>query len=171
MNILITGKPGVGKTTLIQKIVSKMGLVCQGFYTREIRRNNEERVGFEIVTVDGKNALLAHSGHLTPYRVGKYFVNVDNINRLIVPCLEDAIEHAQIIIIDEIGKMELISPFFQRSVLNALASPKPVLGTITYAKLPIVKRIKSRSDVILLKLQQNNRKEIYQLIIDLLTEK
>jgi len=170
MNILITGKPGVGKTTLIQKIVTKSGLLYQGFYTREIRQTVEKRVGFEIVTFDGRTALLAHSGYLTPYRVGKYFVNIDNINRVIVPCLEDAIEHAQLIIIDEIGKMELLSPYFRKSILKALACPKPVLGTITLAKMPIVNKIKSRTDVYLLDLKRNNQKEIYQLIMDLLTE-
>ena len=74
MNILITGKPGVGKTTLIQKIVEKVDLSCQGFYTREIRDHQENRIGFEIVTLDRKTALLAHVDHLTPHRLGKYFV-------------------------------------------------------------------------------------------------
>jgi nucleoside-triphosphatase len=171
MNILITGKPGVGKTTLIQKIVEKVELSCQGFYTREIRDQQENRVGFEIITLDGTTALLAHVEHLTPHRLGKYFVNVDNINRVIVPCIEHAIDQAQVIIIDEIGKMELFSSLFRKSVLKALASPKKVLGTITMAKLPITKKIKSRPDVILVKLKRDNQKEVYQYILDLLIEK
>ena len=69
MNILITGKPGVGKTTLIQKVLDNVELTCQGFYTREIRADQGNRLGFEIVTLDGKTALLAHSQHLSPYRV------------------------------------------------------------------------------------------------------
>ena len=170
MNILITGKPGVGKTTLIQKIVAKVALSCQGFYTREIRDNQENRLGFEIITLDGKTALLAHVEQLTSHRLGKYFVNVDNINRVIVPCIEHAIHQAQIIIIDEIGKMELFSSQFQQVVLQALASPKKVLGTIMLAKLPFINKIKSRSDVMLVKLRQDNRKEVPQYIVDLLIE-
>jgi len=171
MNVLITGKPGVGKTTLIQKVVAKLGFTCQGFYTREIRQNKNKRVGFEIVTLDGRTSLLAHSDSLTPFRVGKYFVHIDNINRMIVPCLTDAIEKAQLIIIDEIGRMELLSPQFQKSVFQALVCPKPVLGTITFAQIPAVINIKKRSDVFLIELKRENRKQIYQLIIDLLTEK
>lgn len=169
MNILITGKPGVGKTTLIQSVVAKVKLSCQGFYTRELRINSKNRVGFEIVTLDGKKALLAHVDHLTPHRLGKYFVNVDNINRVIVPCLEQAIAQAQVIIIDEIGKMELFSPLFRQAVLKALAAPKSVLGTITLAELPLIKAIKSRPDVIVVKLRPDNRKEIYHYLLDLLT--
>lgn len=169
MNILITGKPGVGKTTLIQKVVEKIELPFQGFYTRELRDNQDRRVGFEIVTLDGKTALLAHVGHLTPHRLGKYFVNVENINHVIVPHLEQSLERAQVIIIDEIGKMELFSPLFRQVVLKMLASPKKVLGTITMANLPIIKRIKSRSDVFLVELHQHNQREVFQFIVDSLT--
>ena len=166
MNILITGKPGVGKTTLIQKVVEKIELSCQGFYTREIRSNANRRLGFEIVTLDGKIALLAHVDHLTPHRLGKYFVNVDNINRVIVPCIENAIEQAELIIIDEIGKMELFSSLFRQVVFKALASPKKVLGTVTMANLLFVKKIKSRPDVILVELRRDNQREVYQYIVD-----
>lgn len=171
MNVLITGKPGVGKTTLIQKIVSKLDLFCQGFYTREIKQNQGQRSGFEIVTLDGQIAVLAHTEYLSRYRVGKYFVNIDNINHVIVPCIESAIEQAQLIIIDEIGKMELLSPQFQRSITRALDCTKPVLGTITISGIPIIKQIKSRQDVYLVTLKRDNHREVYQLIIDLLTEK
>jgi len=170
MTILITGKPGVGKTTLIQKVMQKVELSCQGFYTQEIR-STDSRLGFEIVTLDGKIALLAHVDHLTPYRLGKYFVNMNNINRVIVPCIENAIEQAELILIDEIGKMELLSALFQKVVLKAVASPKKVLGTITMANLPIVKKIQSQPDVILVKLKSDNRTEIYHYILDLLVEK
>jgi len=170
MNILITGKPGVGKTTLIQNVVAKVKLSCQGFYTREIRIDQESRVGFEIVTLDGKTALLAHVDHLTPHRLGKYFVNVDNINHIIVPCIDNAIKQAQVIIIDEIGRMELFSPQFQQIMLKALDSPKSVLGTITLANLPFVKKIKARPDVILVGLRHDNRQEVYRYIVDLLTK-
>jgi len=69
--VLLTGRPGVGKTTLIQKWVASRPGRCGGFYTQELRESGT-RVGFEIVTLDGKRALLAHVRRPGPPRVGKY---------------------------------------------------------------------------------------------------
>lgn len=165
MNLLITGQPGVGKTTLIQKVVAELGRRCRGFFTREIRDDRGGRRGFEIVTLDGKTALLAHVDRRTPLRLGKYFVQLENIDRVVVPCLEAAIAEAELIIIDEIGKMELFSRQFQQAVLQALDAPAPVLGSITQADLPFVRRIKSRPDVELITLQLNNRQQVYGEIL------
>ncbi len=165
MNILITGQPGVGKTTLIQKVVADLGRRCQGFYTREIQENRSGRVGFEIVTLDGKRSLLAHVARITPQRLGKYFVQLENIDRVIIPCLEEAIAGAELVVIDEIGKMELFSRGFQEVVLRALDAPVPVLGSITLADLPLVRQLKARPDVTILTLRPDNRQQLYQEIL------
>ncbi|MDZ7336027.1 MAG: NTPase [candidate division KSB1 bacterium] len=165
MNLLITGQPGVGKTTLIQRVVAEVGRSCQGFYTQEIRSRSGGRVGFEIVTLDGRRALLAHVDRRTPQRVGRYFVQLENIDHVIVPCLEAAIASAELIVIDEIGKMELFSVQFQQVVLRALEAPQPVLGSITLADLPFVRRVKSRADVQLIALRPDNRELVYQEIL------
>jgi nucleoside-triphosphatase len=69
--ILLTGRPGCGKTTLIKRIASKLGRAAGGFYTEEIRRGRT-RVGFKLVTLDGDEAVLAHVDFKTSERVSKY---------------------------------------------------------------------------------------------------
>ncbi len=69
--VLLTGRPGCGKTTLIKRVVSELARPAGGFYTEEIRAHGE-RLGFKIITLDGQEALLAHVDFKTPERVGKY---------------------------------------------------------------------------------------------------
>ncbi len=165
MNLFITGRPGVGKTTLIRSVIAKLGRSCEGFYTREIRNQSTGRVGFEIVTLDGKTALLAHIARRTTHRVGKYFVQIENIDRIIVPCLEAAIARAEVIVIDEIGKMELFSDRFQQVVLAALDAPGHVLGTIALADLPFIQAIKARPDVDIIELSRENYNQVFRDIV------
>ena len=126
---LLTGKPGVGKTTLIREALSQAKKTPGGFYTREIR-SQALRQGFEIVTLDGLTAVLAHVSFESPYRVSKYGVNVDNLNSVGVAAIRRAIKECDLIVIDEIGKMELLSLDFREAVLEALGSSRKVLGTI-----------------------------------------
>mmetsp|Transcript_5978 Transcript_5978/g.9680 ORF Transcript_5978/g.9680 Transcript_5978/m.9680 type:complete len:163 (-) Transcript_5978:456-944(-) len=135
MNILITGPPGCGKTTLITKICSSFRhLQPVGFYTEEVRDiDTARRVGFDIVTLDGKRIPLARvdrsRGKHGP-SVGKYRVDVSAFERLVIPILREA-ETSSLAVIDEIGKMELFSREFQAQVRKLLDSAATVvLGTI-----------------------------------------
>ena len=116
-NILLTGEPGIGKTTLIMKIVDLLrerGMTYQGFYTKE-QRVKGKREGFTIHTLpDMQTAYLAHISIDSKHFVGKYAVSIDNINHLAVPSIKLASPSTKhIVIIDEIGKMECISEDFQ----------------------------------------------------------
>ncbi|RMD85526.1 MAG: NTPase [Calditrichaeota bacterium] len=158
-NILLTGKPGVGKTTIIQKIVEEHGKKAGGFYTREMRENHR-RTGFEIITLDGKKGVLA-SVHLeSPYRVGKYRVNLKDLEEIGVKAIEEALHHADLVVIDEIGKMELFSKNFRKVVKQALDSPKKFLGTIMHGSNPFVDKIKQRADVKIFEITERNRNYI-----------
>ena len=70
-NILLTGRPGCGKTTLIKRVVEELALPAGGFYTEEIRQRGE-RVGFKIITLSGEEAVFADVDFRTPQRLGKY---------------------------------------------------------------------------------------------------
>jgi len=154
-NILLTGLPRVGKTTVVQKVARQLDR-CAGFYTQEVKEENA-RVGFRLVTLDNKECILSHKSARSPYRVGKYRVNRDCIERLGVAAIKHGIERGCTIIIDEIGKMELFSDVFKNAVLRALASDSPVLGTILLRSHPFCDRIKKRDDVTIIEVTEDNR--------------
>lgn len=167
-NILLTGRPGVGKTTLIQKIVSDFKGRIGGFYTQEIRIHNR-RVGFEIVTFSGRKGTLSSVEISSPLRVGKYGVNLKDLEEIGVREIESALRMDDLIVVDEIGKMELFSEKFKVMVLEALNSPKPFLATITKSRNPFADKIKKRNDVVLLEVTERNRNSSISEIIDKIT--
>ncbi len=114
MKIFLTGKPGVGKTTVVNKIVSLLRDKAIGFWTEEFRDpESNKRLGFKVITTEGKTAILASKSLNSPFRVGSYGVNIKNFEEIVIPLLENAIKQRdKIIVIDEIGKMELFSEKF-----------------------------------------------------------
>ena len=143
---LLTGKPGAGKTSLIKQTVAGMGGKAGGFYTEEIRSGGA-RLGFRLVTLDGESAILSHVNINSPYRVSKYGVDIDNLDRVGVSALHKAAEECNLVIIDEIGKMELFSVNFREAVLRIIDSGKRVLGTIMLSANPWADAIKRRPQV------------------------
>lgn len=114
MKIFLTGKPGIGKTTVVKKIVSLLKDRAIGFWTEEFRALvNNKRQGFKVITTEGKTATMASKILNSPFRVGSYGVNIRDFENIIIPLLENAIKQKdKIIVIDEIGKMELFSEKF-----------------------------------------------------------
>jgi nucleoside-triphosphatase THEP1 len=164
-HLLITGKPKSGKTTLIKNIYSSLSSIynMSGFWTAEVLLNNK-RIGFDIHTLDGKRAILARTNNVAKkYHVGKYFVILEDLERIAIPLLY---VDCDIIILDEIGKMELFSLKFKKAVIDALDSQKLVLATIGLQKDKFTGIIKNRRDVELLYLTEMNRKDIQQKIIN-----
>jgi nucleoside-triphosphatase len=158
---LLTGRPGTGKTTIIRETLSFIKVKAGGFYTQEIREGGV-RKGFKIITLDGKEAVLSHIGFSKTYRVGKYGVNLNNLEQTGVLSIAKAMDNCALIVIDEIGKMELLSMRFRDVVLKALESDKPVLGTIMESSDPYTDRIKKLSSVTLLTVTVANRSLIAQ---------
>ncbi len=154
---LLTGPPGVGKTSIIRQAVTR--LEAGGFYTEEIRESGE-RQGFRLVTLDGKSATLAHMELKSPYKVGKYGVDVAGLESVGVAAVRRAIKEEPVIVIDEIGKMELFSEAFRQVVLEALESGKKVLGTIMLKPHPWADEIKRRPEVNLVSLTRDNRQQV-----------
>src|SRR5437879_3776309 len=124
--LLLTGRPGCGKTTLIKRIVNKLALPAGGFYTEEIRERGQ-RVGFKIVTLDGKEAGFACVDFKTPERLGKYGLNLSALETIAVAALRAAVRARQLVVIDEIGPMEIRSAIFREAVNEALEDRKSVV--------------------------------------------
>ncbi len=167
MNVLITGRPGCGKTTLIERLANRLGDRAGGFLTREIRREGR-REGFEILTLDGRRGILAHEALASKLRVGRYGVDLAALESIGVAAVRDALAAGRLVVIDEIGKMELASSAFRAVVSEALDSPRPVLATIHAYAHPFTDALKCRSDVRLLELTPFNRSAVENEVCRLL---
>lgn len=168
-NILITGRPRVGKTTLIKSAAGILGAAAGGFYTEEIKGEGVRgRAGFKIVTLDGKEGILAKVGFESRFNVGLYGVNLADLESIGVASIDNAIQTKDWILVDEIGKMEEYSQKFKESVLAALDSPKNVLATIREHDSDYTAAIKSRSDVTILRLTVPARDSIHAQIKELI---
>jgi nucleoside-triphosphatase len=157
LNLLVTGRPGVGKTTLVERILEQLrgSLRLAGFTTAEERDPSGQRRGFRILTLDGEQAELARVGLRSTVQVGRYGVNLQDFERLVLP--ELVRRDVDLLVIDEIGKMECASERFRRAVEDVLQAQVSVLATLGNARLPFFLALRARPDVEVLTLTEHNR--------------
>lgn len=168
--LLVTGAPGVGKTTLIRAVAAAFGKRAGGFVTEEIREEGQrQRVGFRVCSLDGATAVLAHVRATRGPRVGRYQVDVPAFEAVGVSALDAATREADLIVVDEIGKMELCSRRFVDALETALRSPKPILGTVLQAPHPWIDALKRRPEVELYRLTERNRADLQDALVARLT--
>ena len=158
VNILVTGPPRCGKSTLIERVVGRLQKPMTGFFTREMRQGGK-RVGFSITTLDGKAGVLAHQDTKSRFRVGKYGVNLEHIDQIAVPSMLPA-KTDTIVVIDEIGKMECFSSLFRQTLVKVLDSDNSVIGSIALKGGKFIQKIRERSDVLLVHVTEKNRDEL-----------
>jgi len=157
--VLLTGRPGCGKTTLVKRVVKNLSQRAAGFYTEEIR-DGGIRVGFRLVTLEGDEGILAHIDFKTSERVGKYGLELSALEAVGVNAIREAMQAKRLIVVDEIGPMEIRSVGFRAAINDALDSELPVLATIFSRSLPFTDAIKSRPDVGLIEVSLNNREQL-----------
>jgi nucleoside-triphosphatase len=156
---LLTGKPGTGKTSLIKQAVAEVKDKAGGFYTEEIRSQGV-RQGFKLVTLDGQDAILAHVDVHSPYLVSRYGVDIGSLDRVGVSALHKAAQQCDLVVIDEIGKMELCSVNFREAVLQIISSGKRVLGTIMLNPNPWADTVKRKPKVNLITVTKANYHQV-----------
>ncbi len=162
--ILLTGRPGSGKTTTIRRIVSRLTREVGGFYTEEIREKGR-RVGFRILTMDAQEGVMAHVDIQSPDRIGKYGVDLTVVDTLAVESLQQAKSENSLIIIDEIGPMELLSSKFKGEVLDVINGDSDVLGTVAKRKNEFINQIRRLPNVTILEIFPGNREEIVEEVV------
>ena len=147
-NLLVTGPPGCGKSTLILRALRRIEMTAGGFTTAEIREHGGARAGFRITGLSGADGVFAHVKFTSGPRVGRYRVNIDDLERIGVAEVERAIDDPStaLVVIDEIARMELLSEGFRRAVRRALDSPKPLIGTIQARRDPFLDGVRARAD-------------------------
>ena len=162
---LLTGQPGTGKTRIIKQAIAEMKGKAGGFYTEEIRSQGV-RQGFKLVTLEGQTAILAHINFHSPYRVSKYGVDVDSLDKVGVSALNQAAQECDLVVIDEIGKMELFSTKFREAVSNILNSGQRLLGTIMLSPNPYADAIKRQPQVNLVTVTRTNHQQVLEELRD-----
>jgi len=164
-HILITGQPGVGKTTAIREIAQRLSeYQPAGFYTEEIRVKGV-RQGFRLVSLDGREQILSHVEFSGPNRVSRYGVDVQGFERLLDQ-LDLCHVPSSVIILDEIGKMECFSTRFKEEVTALLNSAKTVIATIALKGDGFIQEIKQRTDCRLVTVTHSNRDHLAKTVTE-----
>ncbi|HEV3377767.1 MAG TPA: NTPase [Thermoleophilaceae bacterium] len=167
--LLIEARPGAGKTTALGRLAELLrdaGVQPAGFLTREMREDRR-RVGFEIETFDGERGLLAHVDIKGSPRVGRYGVDLEEFERVALPALEAP---GDVILLDELGKMELASERFREKVLAVFDSAAPIVATVHTARHPVTDKLKQRAGVSTVRLTAANRDTLPGELLNLLRD-
>lgn len=166
--LLITGSPGVGKTTVVRRVGAALrDRRIGGFVTDEIRIDGR-RVGFELCTAAGQRQLLAHVELASAHRVGRYGVDLEALDRIVAQTLEGD-DDVEIYLIDEIGKMECLSERFCAAMRRLLDRPRPVLATVALHGGGLIAEVKARDDVLMGRVTQANRDRMPDRIVQRLS--
>lgn len=163
--LLVEGRPGIGKTTLVKRVVASLqqeGVCVSGFTTGEIRVAGR-RVGFDVEPIGGDHRMLAHVDLPGPPRVGRYGVDLASFETAALPSLKQS---GDVVVIDELGKMELASTRFVDAVEELLASDRSVLATVHVHRHPVTDRIKLGPGVERLPITASNRDRLVEQITD-----
>jgi nucleoside-triphosphatase len=163
-NFLITGPPGVGKTTLIRGVAQELkDFNPVGFYTTEIRGEGS-RKGFELISLDGRKRVLSHVDIRSSHRVGRYKVDMEGFEDFLtfIPFKDP---RGKLVIIDEIGKMECFSVRFRKVLVELLDSERWVIASVALKGGGIIEEIKRRQDIRLLEVNPRNRESLVTEIL------
>lgn len=165
-NIILTGRPKSGKTTLIENLIASFSNK-QGFLTKEILEKNDRRVGFEAVTADGIRTIIAHVNIKSPFQVGKYCVHIKALEKTLSNLFN--FQNGDLLYIDEIGQIELFSNVFKDLVLKYFNSPNMFITALTSVYSDkFIQMIKKRDDIVVFELIPEKRKLVHSKIKSLL---
>jgi len=168
--LFVTGSPGSGKTSVLLRTIDALktrGHSVGGMISREARTCGA-RVGFEILDLNsGRRGWLSHVNQKHGPRIGKYRVNMEDLDNIGAEAIATAVENAEIVAVDEIGPMELHSECFKEAVKKAVESRKLVLGTVHWkVRDRLIEEIRAREDSEIYKVTYENRGNLHETIVE-----
>jgi nucleoside-triphosphatase len=167
-NLLLTGPPGVGKTTVLAAVARQLGdRKLGGFLTEEIRPGRQ-RLGFDLVPFQGERRTMAHCDFSSPHRVSRYGVDVGKIDDIAEAALGPCAD-AELFLIDEIGKMECFSRPFIEAIARLLDDPRPLVATVARQGPGLIAEVKRRTDVELWQVTTKNRQRMPDEVVSWLS--
>jgi nucleoside-triphosphatase len=158
-NMFITGKPGCGKTALLREVCLQHMDCIGGYYTEEIW-DGPSRAGFTLKTFDGRSGVLAKKGMESPHKLNKYGIDLGVLENIGVDSIKKALTGKKVVVIDEIGTMEVFSDAFRQALVEILHSPIRVLATIRYKSQPYTNDVKKMPATSLVYLSRDNYLEV-----------
>ncbi|PRR77165.1 Nucleoside-triphosphatase THEP1 [Clostridium liquoris] len=167
-NIFLTGEKGIGKTTIINKILSRINCEADGYTVKPIIEGTLKHFYITSIKDDAKKALMA-TGDTTKRKI----INIygDSLNKFGTELVNNSVNTKDIIILDEIGFIESKCSNFKNSIINALNSNKIVIGVLKEFNGDFINSIKKREDVILFTVSEKNRDELPGVILNILTRR
>jgi len=167
---LLTGNPDVGKTTVMLKVVEGLkvdGYCVGGMISREIRSRGE-RVGFEVLDLgSGRHGWLARVNQPGGPRVGKYSVNINDLDNVGAEAIVKGVEDSDVICVDEIGPMELFSEKFREAVRRAVESEKLLIGVVHWrARDRLIDDVMARGDAEIIVVTNENRDKLHEFVLE-----
>jgi nucleoside-triphosphatase len=166
--LLLTGSPGVGKTTVLLRVVESLkgkDYSVGGMISREVRSDGV-RVGFEVLDLSSdRRGWLAHVNQPSGPQVGKYHVNLEDLNSIGAEAIMEAVDKCDVIAIDEVGPMELFSEKFKEAVKRAVQCGKVVVGVVHWkARDRLIEEMKAREDTEIITVTHENRDKLHESI-------
>ena len=168
--LLLTGSPGIGKTTALLKVVELLrteGYRVGGMISREVRSSGI-RVGFEILDLESSaHGWLAHVDQKTGPNVGRYRVNLADLDSLGAGAILKAVDNCDVVAIDEVGPMELFSKKFEKAVRKAVESSKLVVGIVHWkAKSRLIDEMNARGDTQVFTVTVDSRGNLHKIVVE-----
>jgi len=170
-SLLLTGHPGVGKTTIIRKVIEALGDRAGGFYTEEITGPGG-RHGIKLITLYGEQTTIAHKDLKAPRypRVGRYGVDTAALDKVGVKALKRAIGRNRIVIVDEIGLMELYSRKFLDVLMGGFMGEAHIVGTIMAKHHPEADVYRYLSQIEIWEIDHRNRDAMHKRVLKWVNE-
>ena len=170
--IFLTGRPGIGKTSVLLRVIKILkdeGLLVGGMISQEARRG-ATRIGFRLIDIaNGRDGWLAHIHQKSGPSVGKYRVNLHDLQHIGILAIQSAIDTADVVVIDEVGPMELFSTAFKEAVTRAIESSKILIGVLHYrARDPLISTIRTTPYIHIVEVTLMNRQHLHKTIIHMI---